>query len=142
MTESINFYNKAIALDPSYAEAYNNLGTVLYEKEDHKKALKAYNKAIKIYPKYAEAYYNQALLYKKMRKYNKSIESFHNALKIKPDYFDAHFDLGQVYTTVGKFNESIADNEILICFLVSAKKLLTGCWIKIKKGSFRISKFK
>lgn len=62
--------NKAVSLDPKYAEAFFNLGVLYTEpavlardetKEDA--AEKAYLQAVKLKPDFMEAHYNLALLY-------------------------------------------------------------------------------
>ncbi len=59
--EAINIYQKVIALDPRFAQAYNNYAYLLDEL-GNTEAEKCYKKAIEIDPKLAEAYYNYALL--------------------------------------------------------------------------------
>ena len=52
--EAINSYEKAIALKPSFAEAYYNLGKLVLQK-DPKRAIKCYKSAIEFKSDYAEA---------------------------------------------------------------------------------------
>ena len=60
----IEAYNKALAIKPDYAEAYNNMGDALKEQGKLEEAIEAYNKALAIKPDYAEAYTTWALLSK------------------------------------------------------------------------------
>jgi tetratricopeptide (TPR) repeat protein len=55
---SVEAYNKALAIKPDYAEAYNNMGNALKEQGKLEEAIEAYNKALAIKPDYAEAYNN------------------------------------------------------------------------------------
>ena len=57
--EALASYDKAIALKPDYAEAYNNRGNALSELKRHEEALASYDKAIALKPDYAEAYNNR-----------------------------------------------------------------------------------
>ena len=60
-------YNRAIQLNPKYADAYNNRGNLKYTKlNDIEGGLADYNRAIRLKPKNANAYFNRSLL-----KYNK-----------------------------------------------------------------------
>jgi Flp pilus assembly protein TadD len=52
-------FNKAIELDPNYAEAYNNRGVAWDHKGDYDKAIADFNKAIELDPNNAEAYKNR-----------------------------------------------------------------------------------
>ena len=58
LEEAIEAYNKALAIKPDYAEAYNNMGNALQEQGKLEEAIEAYNKALAIKPDYAEAYNN------------------------------------------------------------------------------------
>jgi len=71
--EAIFNYNKAIELNPSYAEAYNDLGIIFEAKGDLGQAKEMYRKAIEIAPQYIKSYSNLALLYEKQRDYNKAL---------------------------------------------------------------------
>jgi tetratricopeptide (TPR) repeat protein len=51
-------YNKAIEINPQYAELYNNRGIVYYDLKEYDKAIKDYNKALEIDPQYAMAYFS------------------------------------------------------------------------------------
>ena len=55
LEEAIEAYNKALAIKPDYAEAYNNMGVTLKEQGKLEEAIEAYNKALAIKPDYAEA---------------------------------------------------------------------------------------
>ena len=57
--EALASYDKAIALKPDYAEAYNNRGNALKDLKRHEEALASYDKAIALKPDYAEAYNNR-----------------------------------------------------------------------------------
>ena len=64
---AMNLYQKAIALDPTYAVAYNDLG-VIYEAAGYPdRAKESYFKAIKVDPSYLSSYTNIALLYEEQR---------------------------------------------------------------------------
>lgn len=55
-------YNKAIEINPKFAEAYSRRGNAKLKLQDHRGAMADYNKAAEVDPKYAKAYYNRGLL--------------------------------------------------------------------------------
>ena len=50
--KSIKSYQKSITVDPEYAEAHNNLGSVFMEIGNYDEAIECYEKAIQIKPDY------------------------------------------------------------------------------------------
>ena len=66
MDEAITHYQKALQINPDYAEAHNNLGNALLQKGRVDEAIAQYQKALQIKPDYAEAHDNlgNALLQK------------------------------------------------------------------------------
>ena len=46
LEEAIEAYNKALAIKPDYAEAYNNMGIALKDQGKLEEAIEAYNKAL------------------------------------------------------------------------------------------------
>ena len=55
LEEAIEAYNKALSLEPGYADTYNNMGIVLKDQGKLEEAIEAYNKALSLKPDYAEA---------------------------------------------------------------------------------------
>ena len=61
--EAIKYYNKAIAYDPYYATAYNDLGVIYYRYLNKtEKAIEEFQKALEINPDYLCAHTNLALI--------------------------------------------------------------------------------
>lgn len=64
---AMSLYQKAIALDPTYAVAYNDLGVIYEAAGFPDRAKESYFRAIKVDPAYLSAYTNIALLYEEQR---------------------------------------------------------------------------
>ena len=60
-TISMLFAEKALEVDPNYAEAYNIKGIIWYIRDEYDKAIQNYTKAIKINSNYEMAFYNRGL---------------------------------------------------------------------------------
>lgn len=80
-------YEKALSLNPKYAEAINNLGTVYYGKQEYHKAEKYYRKAIKLKPKCASFYSNLGTAYFADRDYKRGLQAYRKAFSIDPQVF-------------------------------------------------------
>ena len=89
LDQSIEAYNKALAIKPDYAEAYNNMGATLQEQDKLEEAIEAYNKALAIKPDNADAYNNMGNALQEQGKLEEAVEAYNKALTIKPDYAEA-----------------------------------------------------
>lgn len=67
LDQALSLYQKAIALDPLYAVAYNDAGIICEAKGDLKRAEEYYLKAVQVDPDYLSPYSNLALFYENKR---------------------------------------------------------------------------
>ena len=77
--EAITSYDKAIQLDPKYANAYNNRGLAYYHNKAYDKAIADFNKAIELNPDFARAYNNRAHAYYQQKAFNKAAQDVRRA---------------------------------------------------------------
>ena len=54
-------FDKAIEINPKYADAYNNRGNAKNQLKQYQEAIADYNKAIELNPKNVQAYNNRGL---------------------------------------------------------------------------------
>ena len=106
--EAIAAYRQTIAIMPSYAEAYSNLGVALKDQGKLEDAISAYHRSIRIKPNYAEGHYNLGTALKEQGKLDEAIAAYRQAISIKPDYAEAYSNLGAAFKDQGKLDEAIA----------------------------------
>jgi predicted O-linked N-acetylglucosamine transferase (SPINDLY family) len=83
--EAIDSYQRAIKINPEYAEAYNNLGNVYDINEKVDEAILNYKKAIKINANFVEAYSNLGHLLKEIGKVDEARNCENKLLSLKPN---------------------------------------------------------
>lgn len=90
------YYKRAIKLNPKYAQAVNNLGTVDYARKKYKKSIKLYKRALKLYGKTppASVYANLGASYFSRKKYKRAMAAYTDALRIDPEVFQHHSRFG------------------------------------------------
>ena len=66
--KAIADFDKAIELNPKYADAYYNRGIAKRQLKQYKEAIADYDKAIKLNPKDANVYYNRGFAYRELGK--------------------------------------------------------------------------
>ena len=104
---AIEYYNKAIKINPNFAMPYNNLG-LLYvnHKFDYKKAENLYKKSISLDPKILEAQNNLGSLYNTLNKFEEAIDCYKKAILINPKIEYIHHNIANVYLAMGNFAEA------------------------------------
>jgi tetratricopeptide (TPR) repeat protein len=80
-------YEKALSLNPHYAEAINNLGTVFYGQKNYHKAESYYRKALRYKPQTASFYSNLGTAYFAEHKYKQGVAAYQSAFSLDPEIF-------------------------------------------------------
>ncbi len=109
--EAISEYNKAIEINPRFAEAYNNRGISFAQgKGQYDQAISDFDKAIEINSKFAEAYNNRGISYFNKGQYDQAISDYDKAIEINPRHAEAYYKRGLVYAQVkGQYDQAISD---------------------------------
>jgi tetratricopeptide (TPR) repeat protein len=106
--EAMVHYQKALEINPDFAEAHNNLGNFLFQKGSVDEAMVHYQKALEINPDYAEAHYNLGYALIQKGSVDEAIAHLQKALQINPDYAEAHNNLGYALIQKGSVDEATA----------------------------------
>ena len=104
-------FQRALELNPNYAEAYNNLGEALGELKQYPRALEVFSKAIALDPTLLKAKYNQAVSYDRMRNFRYSEFVFRSLIKSSPGYSLAYDGLAVTLSKAGRAKEAISFHE-------------------------------
>lgn len=104
-------YQRATALNPNYADAYNNLGEALGELKQYPRAIEAFNKAFVLDPTLLKAKYNQAVTYDRMGNFRYSEFVFRNLIKSNPEYSLGYDGLAVTLSKAGRAKEAIVFHE-------------------------------
>jgi tetratricopeptide (TPR) repeat protein len=88
------WYDRAVKLNPNYAEAINNLGTVYYARKSYRRSITQYKKALRITPASASILSNLGTSYFARKNYELAFETYQQALKLDPDVFEHRSSMG------------------------------------------------
>ncbi len=101
------FFMKAIELDPTYAEAYSNLGAIHSKFKNFAKAIELYKKAIELKPSYAGVYTNLGNALNKSYEYEEAVYYHNIAIKLAPNESNHYSNIASAYKNLGRFDRAI-----------------------------------
>lgn len=100
-------YRRAIELDPSLANAFTNLGNLLYRRGQIEEAERLYVRALQIDNEQPEAFYNLGFLLYDRGEVSAAILNFRRALRSDPSFSDAHFNLAMALHDAGQPEQAL-----------------------------------
>ena len=131
---AIECFEKAIELNPDYADAYHSLGYAHHKTIDFTKAIDCFEKAIELNPDNPRTYYRLGNSYVIRHHYPKAIECFEKAIELHPDFAKAYNNLGYVYLG---FESPWYDSDLGIeCYKKAAKLGYKGAQIWLEKNGY------
>ena len=120
LRQALEFYGKAIALDPAFADAYaadartavfvwrNSYDNVLPSPVAKKRAYEMASRALELNPRSSQPYATLAVLQAVDGQYDQALASARRAVSLGPNNVDAHIALGLVLSSAGQHAEAVA----------------------------------
>ncbi|MFA5779774.1 MAG: tetratricopeptide repeat protein [Elusimicrobiota bacterium] len=105
--KAIEYYTKAIEINPKFEDAYVNRGVAYGNKGLYDEAIEDCTKAIQMNPKDAGAYVNRGIVYNNKGLYDEAIEDCIKAIQINPKLAEAYFGRGVAYVKKRLYDEAI-----------------------------------
>ena len=90
LDEAAACYRQALQLNPSFAEAHNNLGNVYENQGNSADAIACYRQALELQPDFAEAHVNLGNVWQGQGKLDEALACCRRGIELKPDYAVAH----------------------------------------------------
>jgi tetratricopeptide (TPR) repeat protein len=107
--EKIEYYTRAIELDPIYGNAYNNRGMVYDDLGRYDKAIRDYTKAIELDPYEAYSYYNRGYTLDNLGRYIEAIDDYTKAIELDPYDADIYYNRAISFDNLSRYDEAIDD---------------------------------
>jgi tetratricopeptide (TPR) repeat protein len=93
---------QALADDPNYATAYNQLGYLYSRTGDYPKALEALRKYVQLLPNEPNPHDSYAEVLRLSGHFDEALEHYRMALKIDPTFYISQKELGETYSLMGQ----------------------------------------
>ena len=94
---AIELYQKIMDLDPAFAPAWINLGTIHFHLRQFDQAEAFYRHATEIDSSYVLAFFDLGNVLDEMQRLDESIAAYRQAVVLSPRYADAHYNLALAY---------------------------------------------
>jgi hypothetical protein len=111
--EATECYRRVVELNPTFTEAYNNLGTVLQVQGKLDQALECYRQALLVNPNYAEAYNNLGLALRQEGRLEEAAHCFQRAVELNDELAEAHLNRATLWLLKGDYQRGWPEHEWL-----------------------------
>jgi tetratricopeptide (TPR) repeat protein len=101
LDEAIATFQKAVQLQPSNAELWNELGNVLFARKRFDEAQQGFRRATELDPTFALAFYNLAHSLRKSGQKSEAVTAYRSYIQLRPDDPDPYYGLGQTLKALG-----------------------------------------
>jgi tetratricopeptide (TPR) repeat protein/mono/diheme cytochrome c family protein len=100
-------FDRAIGLDPLYANAHRARGIILYREGRLEDAARAYERAIQLAPDDVSAHHNFGVLLQAQGKLEDAITHYQDALRLDSKHADSHYGLALAFKAQGNVAEAV-----------------------------------
>jgi tetratricopeptide (TPR) repeat protein len=104
---AITLYEEILTLDPDYAAACINLGTIYFHLRQYAHAEELYRRATVADPGYVLAYFDLGNVLDELERLDESIAAYLKAVTLSPAYADAHYNLALAYERCGQHRPAL-----------------------------------
>ncbi|HBG92261.1 MAG: hypothetical protein A2X54_00825 [Nitrospirae bacterium GWF2_44_13] len=104
--KAIEYYLKAVSIDPNHENALFELGYVYNEKGEYRKAIEYYNRVVALNPLAKDAFNNIGLAYSRLNDHQNAEKWYKKSLDIDPNYTLALNGMGLVMWKAKKYKEA------------------------------------
>jgi tetratricopeptide (TPR) repeat protein len=109
--EAMEHFERALALNPDYAEAHDNLALALAGAGRYAEAIGHYQRALQLKPDYPDACANLGVALATSGRLPEAIAQFERALQLNPNFVQARNNLAVALASTGRTQAAIAEYE-------------------------------
>lgn len=109
LDEAVARYERAVALEPDYAPAFNNLGVTLRAQGKVDAAIAAYERGLQLQDDYPDLHYNLANALLSQNRADEAAVHLRTSVAGEPDSAANHNNLGTALASKGQFEQAVAE---------------------------------
>ena len=107
--KAVKTYDRAIALDPDFADAYYNRGVAKIRLKEFREAIEDFDKAITLKPDDIFCYFNRGVAKDQLKEFREAIEDFDKAIDLDTEYPYSYVNRGIAKAKSGQHEEAVED---------------------------------
>ncbi len=107
--QAIEYYKKAVAIDPGFADAYYNMGNAYYMLKDLAMSDESYKNAIHADSKHISSFYNLGLNYQEEGLFEESLKLFNQILTLESSRNEVRYDKGVSYYSINNYEKALEE---------------------------------
>ena len=105
--KALDFFKKAVACDPEFAEAYNKLGDIFMKKAKYNDAIEAYCKSASIKPDIENTHFDLGCAYLQTMRLEEAEKEFKIAFELDAHHYEILGKLGAVYIEKKEYERAL-----------------------------------
>ncbi len=120
---------RALAINPDFADAHSNLGNVLLAQGRLERAAQCYRRALALKPDLAGAHNNIGIVLASQGRFEEACECFQQALARNPDFIDAYNNLARAFMALGQPDHALGAlrRALAVAEAADTKSLFVQC---------------
>ncbi|MEJ2363325.1 MAG: tetratricopeptide repeat protein [Deltaproteobacteria bacterium] len=108
-SRKIDYFNKALQLNPNLVEAYEKRAILYYFQRRYERAIEDYTRVLALWPDNLEAYRIRGMAFLKKGEFDLAISDFDHALELDPKLVSAYSYRAEAYRLKGMKERAIRD---------------------------------
>jgi tetratricopeptide (TPR) repeat protein len=105
--EAMDYFRRAITINPNGVEQWDNLGFALVRKGQNADAVPCFEAALRLNPQHANTHNNLGNALSNLGRIDEAIGHYRLALQVRPDYAEAQNNLGIALVQKGELDEAM-----------------------------------
>lgn len=131
----INYFTRAIELNPELSAAYEERGMIYYFQEHYTKMIRDFLKVTKLSPDHANGYAMLGIAYFKENDYDSAVSNLTRSIELKPKLAEAYGCRAEAYRLKGMLDLAVQDATRAI--EIGGKKRTTGKAYSTRTKAYR-----
>lgn len=128
LNSAIRHLRQSVGLEPTNAEAWNDLGVILRKQQNNKEAIDCFRKAVEIKPDFLNARYNLSLAYEAENDFDHAADQASRVVQLSPGLAKGHLLYGRLLSKTNRLEAAEKELRQAVQLDPSLSKEFTCRW--------------